>query len=174
MTTYSHKLYQWSGQWLSILERRHQRDQHDPGRDDDFDVILFGLGRFGSHLAERLTGAGHRVLGVDFDPHGVTTHRRKGVETTFGSAEDLALLEALPLDRAKYVISAIPALQTNLALLLNQSLACRCWCSMALRHCSCLLTPSVPGRSSTWGPGSCPFPSGPFPRTRTPIGPSGR
>ena len=117
MTTYSHKLYQWSGQWLSILERRRQRDQLDPGRDDDFDVILFGLGRFGSHLAERLTSAGHRVLGVDFDPHGVTTHRRKGVETTFGSAEDLALLEALPLDRAKYVISAIPALQTNLALL---------------------------------------------------------
>lgn len=117
MTTYSDKLFQWSGQWLSILERRRQRDQPDPDRDDDFDVILFGLGRFGSHLAERLTSAGHRVLGVDFDPHGVTTHRRKGVETTFGSAEDLALLEALPLDRAKYVISAIPALQTNLALL---------------------------------------------------------
>jgi Trk K+ transport system NAD-binding subunit len=39
------------------------------------------------------------------------------VTTTFGSAEDLGLLEALPLDRAKYVISAIPVLQTNLALL---------------------------------------------------------
>ncbi|MGE4364935.1 MAG: cation:proton antiporter [Mycolicibacterium sp.] len=117
MTMYSDGIFARSQRWLSHLERKHQRDHEVSGLDGDFDIILFGLGRFGSHLADRLSSAGHRVLGVDFDPHGVRAHRRDGVTTTFGSAEDLDLLEALPLDRAKYVISAIPVLQTNLALL---------------------------------------------------------
>ena len=117
MIMYSHQLYARLERWLIRFERKHTHPPAAADFDDGFDVILFGLGRFGSHLAERLSSAGHRVLGVDFDPHGVRTHRRDGVATTFGSAEDLDLLEALPLDRAKYVISAIPVLQTNLALL---------------------------------------------------------
>lgn len=116
LTMYADRIFELSKRWLSSLERSHRRAENTDLQ-DDFDIILFGLGRFGSHLAERLTNAGHRVLGVDFDPHGVNAHRRSGVATTFGSAEDLDLLEALPLDRAKYVISAIPVLQTNLALL---------------------------------------------------------
>ncbi|PRC45287.1 sodium:proton exchanger, partial [Mycobacterium sp. ITM-2017-0098] len=117
LTLYSELIYERSKRWLSALERKHRHNSETTDLAEDFDIILFGLGRFGSHLAERLTQAGHRVLGVDFDPHGVNAHRRNGVATTFGSAEDLDLLEALPLDRAKYVISAIPVLQTNLALL---------------------------------------------------------
>lgn len=117
MTTYDHQIYERVQRWLTILERRHSaRARADvPAR--EFDVILFGLGRFGSHLADRLSAAGHRVLGVDFDPYGVSAHRDRGVATTFGSAEDIGLLEVLPLDSAKYVISAIPVLRTNLTLL---------------------------------------------------------
>ncbi|MGD9619252.1 MAG: cation:proton antiporter [Mycolicibacterium sp.] len=114
---YSHQIYDRLKRWLSVLERPGSRE---PERDDGsgyFDVILFGLGRFGSHLAARLTSAGHSVLAVDFDPHGVKTHTRDGVTAMFGSAEDVDLLAALPLNRAKYVVSAIPVLQTNLALL---------------------------------------------------------
>ncbi|CAN3127460.1 cation:proton antiporter [Mycobacterium sp. smrl_JER01] len=117
MIMYSEQLFARLQRWLAVFERKRVRSPSTAEDDDEFDVILFGLGRFGSHLAERLTSAGHRVLGVDFDPHGVSRHRRNGVSATFGSAEDLDLLEALPLDRARYVISAIPVLQTNLALL---------------------------------------------------------
>lgn len=117
LTTYSEAIFRRCRRWLSVLERSRPRGQDTTDLTDDFDVILFGLGRFGSHLAERLSAAGHRVLGVDFDVHGVRTHRRKGVSMTFGSAEDIDLLQALPLDRVKYVVSAIPVLQTNLALL---------------------------------------------------------
>lgn len=117
LTTYSDPIFERCRRWLAVLERTHPRESETAENTDDFDVVLFGLGRFGSHLAERLSGAGHRVLGVDFDVHGVRTHRRKGVAMAFGSAEDLDLLQALPLERAKYVVSAIPVLQTNLALL---------------------------------------------------------
>jgi len=114
---YSHQIYDRLKRWLSVLERRGSREPECLDAESDFDVILFGLGRFGSHLAARLSSAGHRVLAVDYDPHRVKVHTRDGVSAMFGSAEDVDLLAALPLDRAKYVVSAIPALQTNLALL---------------------------------------------------------
>lgn len=117
MIMYSHQLYDRLKRWLSIFERSGNlvRDYRDT--DEYFDVVLFGLGRFGGHLAERLSGAGHRVLAVEYDPHAVKTNNRDGVTAMFGSAEDVDLLGALPLNRARYVISAIPILQTNLALL---------------------------------------------------------
>lgn len=117
MTTYEQQIYRRAQRWLSVFERRPPWRARPADPDADVDVILFGLGRFGSHLADRLSTAGHRVLAIDFDPHGVATHRDRGVPATFGSAEDIDLLEALPLGQAKYVVSAIPALRTNLALL---------------------------------------------------------
>lgn len=117
LTVYDEQIYSRLQRFLGVLERRDKRPTDAADAGDDFDVVLFGLGRFGSHLAERLSSAGHRVLGVDFDPHGVEVHRVRGVTAAFGSAEDLDFLEALPLDRAKYVISAIPVLHTNLALM---------------------------------------------------------
>lgn len=117
MILYSHQLYQRLRRWLSVFERRGVRAPTTDTSHDDPDIILFGLGRFGSHLAERLTGAGHRVLAVDFDPNAIKTHEIDGLTTMFGSAEDVHLLDVLPLDRVRYVVSAIPALPTNLALL---------------------------------------------------------
>lgn len=116
MITYAQWIYERVKRWLAFLERRELREPKSHLA-DDYDVILFGLGRFGGHLADRLSSVGHHVLAVDFDPHQVKRHSPEGVTAMFGSAEDVHLLEALPLDRARYVVSAIPVLQTNLALL---------------------------------------------------------
>lgn len=115
---YSHPIYDRLKRWLSVFERHDSREPPVSAA-DDVDVILFGLGRFGSRLADRLSRSGQRVLAVDFDPHQVKANTRGGVTAMFGSAEDIHLLEALPLSRAKYVVSAIPSLETNLALLHN-------------------------------------------------------
>lgn len=117
MIVYSHQLYQRLSRWLSVFERSGSRTSQRPDTAEDVDVILFGLGRFGGHLAQRLSSAGHRVLAVDYDPHAVKANDCNGVTAIFGSAEDVELLAALPLDRARYVVSAIPILPTNLALL---------------------------------------------------------
>ena len=116
MITYSQAISERAKRWLAVLERRNPRERESHVA-EDYDVILYGLGRFGGHLADRLSGAGHRVLAVDFDPHQVKMYAGEGVTAMFGSAEDVHLLEALPLERARYVVSAIPVLQTNLALL---------------------------------------------------------
>lgn len=116
LITYSEQIYHRVKRWLEVLERRGPREPKIVAA-DSFDVILYGLGRFGGHLAHRLSIAGHRVLAVDFDPHQVKTHSADEFAVVFGSAEDEQLLEALPLSEAKYVISAIPIAQVNLALL---------------------------------------------------------
>lgn len=114
---YSHQIFDRLKKWLAVFERSGSPVQKVRDDDDDFDVILFGLGRFGGHLAERLGSAGHRVLAIEYDPHAVKSNDRGGVTAMFGSAEDVDLLASLPLNRAKYVISAVPILQTNLSLL---------------------------------------------------------
>jgi Kef-type K+ transport system membrane component KefB len=114
---YSHRLYGRLGRWLERFERADSVRTELTGAHRDTDVILYGLGRFGGLLADRLSGAGHRVLAVDYDPHRVTRNDREGVDAVFGSAEDVHFLETLPLARARCVISTVPLLETNKVLL---------------------------------------------------------
>jgi hypothetical protein len=114
---YSHPIYARLERWLSPLERSdgRKRDLRDPEKEAD--VILYGLGRLGGAIADQLSRAGHRVLAVDFDPHRVARNDRDGVTAVFGSADDMHLLENLPLSRARCVICTIPLLETSRALL---------------------------------------------------------
>lgn len=115
---YSHQIYASLERWLNKLDRTDRRKAAEPaGAHADHDVILYGLGRFGGLLATELAQAGHRVLAVDFDPHRVARNVRPDVTAVFGSAEDVHFLESLPLSRARCVVSAIPLLDTNRALL---------------------------------------------------------
>ncbi|MFI5615504.1 NAD-binding protein [Amycolatopsis sp. NPDC051903] len=114
---YSHQIDQRLQRWLGVFEQARTKSEELPGHDGDADVILYGLGRFGSRLADRLNQTGHRILVIDFDPHTVATAARAGTSTVFGNAEDIHLLQALPLTTARYVVSAIPTRETNLGLL---------------------------------------------------------
>ncbi len=115
---YSERLYQRLRPCLRAFERRGSRTP-PIAHNADIDVIVYGLGRFGGHLATRFGAAGSRVLAVDFDPHQVASNHRGGVTAIFGSAEDISLLDALPLSGAQCIVSAIPELGTNMALLHN-------------------------------------------------------
>ncbi|QSB15210.1 cation:proton antiporter [Natronosporangium hydrolyticum] len=113
----SDAIYQRLEPWLSRFQRRNLRPHPTPPAELPAEVILYGLGRFGRHIAARLTDAGTPVLAVDFDPDRVAAFNRQGITTVFGSAEDLDFLESLPLDRSRWVISTIPTTDSNLALL---------------------------------------------------------
>ncbi|GAA2429705.1 cation:proton antiporter family protein [Streptomyces macrosporus] len=113
----SHRLYRLLERVLARFDRSRLRRTDPTAAAGDVDVILYGLGRFGGPLADRLGEAGHRVLAVDFDPHRVRRNDRYGVTAVYGSAEDVHFLEALPLARARCVISTISLPETNRALL---------------------------------------------------------
>ncbi len=118
---YSHFLYDRLAPFISWFEKK------DPFREVElettaepsrgFDAIVFGLGRFGNHLSRELTERGQRVLGVDFDPDVVHRLRESGHWVVYGDAEDPEFASTLPLLHARWVISSVPQLAVNLALL---------------------------------------------------------
>ncbi len=118
---YSYPIYERLAPMLSKFERKSPYREvafettAEPLR--GFDVIVFGLGRYGKQIARALTERGRRVLGVDFDPELVERLRARGQAVVYGDAEDPEFASTLPLSHAHWVVCSIPQVTANLALL---------------------------------------------------------
>lgn len=110
MITYSHQLYSVFEPILGILERKGTPREPGGSHHDIYhcDVVIFGLGRFGTAIGMRLKNKGIRVLGVDFNPIAVRRWRNLGLNTEYGDVTDLEFVSTLPLGTAKWVVSTIP------------------------------------------------------------------
>lgn len=112
MITYAHTLYQWLEPVLGLLERHtpaeELAEQNQMSADKHYDVILFGMGRYGSAIARHLRDANLRFLAIDFNPDEVRRWRNNGHDTLYGDAFDHEFIAALPLDNVNWVISAMP------------------------------------------------------------------
>lgn len=109
MIIYSHELYRFLEPLLGPFERQVTRsDEVDPGLREDIDMILIGLGRYGTALAQVLHGHGVRVFGVDFDPEALARWKERGLPGVFGDATDPEFPASLPLERVTCVIIATP------------------------------------------------------------------
>ncbi|GGC53975.1 cation:proton antiporter [Hoyosella rhizosphaerae] len=152
---YSHQIYAKIGRWLEILDRSSTRKVDLSDDQSDVDVIVYGLGRFGGPVADRLGANGWKVLAVDFDPRRISNNRRPGVTAIFGSAEDIQFLETLPLGRARAVVSTIPDIDANRALIVGLEHHSYTGCvaivalndhdahELSLRNIDCVLEPYV-------------------------------
>ncbi len=118
MITYSHWLYGWFEPLLFVFERkgtpREPTESGLPGS-RNYDVLIFGLGRFGTAIGMRLRQKGVRVLGVDFNPLAVRRWRSLGLDVYYGDAADPEFVGGLPLDGARSVVSTIPVHPTGLS-----------------------------------------------------------
>jgi Kef-type K+ transport system membrane component KefB len=111
MITYSHKLYEWLEPLMGVFERGHafrEEDLDEAATARDYDFIIFGLGRYGFEIGEKLIARGYKVLGVDFDPEALRLWQEKGHPGIFGDATDPEFAGHLPLSQAHAVISAVP------------------------------------------------------------------
>ena len=121
LITYSHLLYERLTPGLSWFERKipfreaAMETMADSSR--SFDVIVFGLGRFGNHITREFSEHGRQVLGVDFDPDVVRRLGDCDCTIVYGDAEDPEFAATLPLSRADWVVSSVPQLSVNLTLL---------------------------------------------------------
>jgi len=119
MITYSHQLYRLVEPLLAVFERKGTpREPGDGVRHavNRYDVLIFGLGRFGTAVGLRLKNKGLRVLGIDFNPLAVRRWRNLGLDTEYGDATDPEFIEALPLTGTKWVVSTVPIHPTGLSL----------------------------------------------------------
>lgn len=119
---YAHLLYERLAPWLGIFERQmpHPEDIIGDETEQDssrFDMIVFGLGRYGGNIAQELHQRGMKVLGVDFDPEVVDYWRRKDLLIFYGDAEDPEYPRALPLAKVSWIVSTIREKDVNLTLL---------------------------------------------------------
>ncbi len=110
MITYSHDLYAVCEPLLSRFERQGTPRETAPEaatKARRYDVVVFGLGRYGEAIASRLKAGGERVLCVDFNPRAVQDWQARGGDSIYGDVTDPEFVAALPLTGAAWVISAI-------------------------------------------------------------------
>lgn len=111
MITWSHQLYALFEPLLGVFERKGTpREASEAGAHPDLSgqIILFGLGRFGTAIGLRLKDRGIRVLGLDFNPLAVRRWQELGLEAQFGDATDPEFVRDLPLHHAAWVVLTVP------------------------------------------------------------------
>lgn len=110
MIIYSHQLYEQLAPWLNIFERAipyREQQKEDEGIGSSADVILFGLGRFGTGIAKILRANNYKVQGIDFNPDLVHKCDSAGHSVHYGDAEDPEFISALPLASVKWIICTV-------------------------------------------------------------------
>jgi Kef-type K+ transport system membrane component KefB/Trk K+ transport system NAD-binding subunit len=118
MILYSGPLYGFLSDALRIFERRNPYRETAIDRlraAAAADVILVGLGNYGSGLAEYLLRRNKALLGVDFDPGALSRWSERGVPVLYGDMTDPEMFEQLPLNRARWVVSTVRSREMNLA-----------------------------------------------------------
>lgn len=118
MITYSHQLYARFEPLLGPFERKgtpREAEDQEVTTVAQYDILLFGLGRFGGAIAQRLRARGHRVLGIDFNPAAVHRWRNEGFDTLYGDATDPEFIATLPLTGARWAVSTVPELETGVS-----------------------------------------------------------
>jgi len=113
MILYSAPLYRWLAPYLGVFERRVPYREETPAERETLamprvDVLIFGLGTYGSSIVRGLRRRGQEVVGVDFDPQVLRYWREQGVPVLYGDMEDPDLLEHLPIRHTRWVLSAVP------------------------------------------------------------------
>lgn len=118
MILYSGPLYVACERFLGAFERAvvHREAAADDRAVPEaaYDVLLFGLGRFGTELARALRQRGLRTVGVDFDPEMLRQWHQEGLAGMYGDAADPDFPASLPLGSARWVVIAIPGVPVSL------------------------------------------------------------
>jgi len=120
MILYSGQLYNRLAGPLKLFERRNP---HREAAVDSLhfvpsvDVILLGLGNYGSGLAGYLLNRSKTIIGVDFDPNVLERWRARGISVLYGDLADPEIHEQLPFGQSRWAVSTIRSRELNLALL---------------------------------------------------------
>ncbi|MBX3001307.1 MAG: cation:proton antiporter [Caldilineaceae bacterium] len=120
MILYSGPLYRFLSRPLMIFERSNP--YREVGMDSvrepaPVDVLLIGMGRYGSDIAEHLLRQGKSIVGVDFDPGSLQKWRTRGIPVIYGDIADPELYDHLPLDQARWIVSTVRSIELDLPLL---------------------------------------------------------
>jgi len=120
MIIYSDWIFDRLGRFMMVFQRCDVEHVDDDDKQQLFDVIVFGYGRFGRHFVEHLARAGYKVLVVDWDPYGRVLlddkELAKKVTLWYGDADDPEFPSTLPIVGVKWIVSTIARADVSLTL----------------------------------------------------------
>lgn len=113
---FSHPFYHIIEPALGIFEREKEHKSHkqNASKRKKYGAVVFGYGRYGQELTSALLKKKTNVLVVDFNPEVIEKCKKDKRDFMYGDANDPHFYKDLPLDDAKYVISALPRQHTGL------------------------------------------------------------
>lgn len=119
MIIFSGKLYSFLSEFLRIFEKKnpYRESEVNTVAAASSEMILAGLGNYGSALANNLLRRGRNFIGVDFDPGALRRWRSDGVCVLYGDISDPDIHELLPLNNAKWIVCTVRSMEMNSALL---------------------------------------------------------
>jgi Kef-type K+ transport system membrane component KefB len=112
MITYSHQLYDAIGRFIPGYRRAsawRETVSDSSDQDGNLDILVVGMGRFGSAVAELLAVRGYRVGAVDFDPRALEQWRAAGRVTVYADVTDTDVVAHLPLQSCRAVLVSLPS-----------------------------------------------------------------
>lgn len=116
--TLSHHLYSFVEPLLMRFDKKADMEEEgyvQKHKRKSYDMIMFGMGRYGISMVERFTAEKKKLLIVDFNPEVVKEYREKGYDIIYGDASDPDFYQLLPLKKTKWVVSAMPPHNRNLS-----------------------------------------------------------
>jgi hypothetical protein len=109
MITYSQQLYDFLEKYLTIFEKLKLNTlENIKHRENSYDVVIFGMGRYGREIAKCFSLAGYKILGIDFNPEEIHLTNDKNIYVMYGDACDYDFLDNIDIHKTKYIISAMP------------------------------------------------------------------
>jgi len=108
---YSHQIFDFISPALSIFQRDNisKENENLNLENNKFDIVIIGLGRFGRRLAEMIDQHPEiNYVGVDFDLNVVKEWKANGRSVIYGDMEDPELLEQVPYQDSRIIISTVP------------------------------------------------------------------
>ncbi len=114
MMTHSDRLYRILSKYLVIFEKKGKKvDEFKFHEDCNYDVVLFGYNRMGRNIEKSLKRMGVRYLVVDYNPEVIERLSARGVESRYGDAGDVELLEELNFRKSQMIISTVKDFDAN-------------------------------------------------------------
>ncbi len=111
MIIYANGFYKKMKGFIGIFERKDARKERRVKK--QYDAILFGYNRIGFNILRSLKKIKQNYLIVDFNPDVISDLTKLRIPCLYGDAFDSDLLDELPLDKVKLVISTVPDFETN-------------------------------------------------------------
>jgi len=113
---YSHQIFEFISPALNIFQRKESFVENDSYnlKFKKFDVVIFGLGRFGKRLSEMFDNHNEiSYLGVDFDPGVIKEWHDMGKDIIYGDIDDPELLERIPYQDSRIIICTVPNIELS-------------------------------------------------------------